>query len=185
MSTNKSTQLVGDNYHSYKSFIKRKSKKRKEDLDWLEKHKPASAKKKPKKQPKKKYRTLTVKEREKKRLNQKKGAFYQGGLRKKATKSELHLKTYLEKEYIPFSFQKLFFDTNHCYIVDFYFKINGVRLVVEVDGKSHDVKNAKEYDERRTGWLENRRHLKVIRFKNEEVMNDVEEVMNKITDEFR
>ncbi len=61
------------------------------------------------------------------------------------------------------------------FIADFY--CHKHKLVVEVDGKIH--KTQKEYDEGRTAELE-RWGLKVIRFSNEEVMNDVEHVIEEI-----
>lgn len=61
------------------------------------------------------------------------------------------------------------------FIVDFYcFKY---KLIIEVDGKIH--LSQKEYDEGRTAELE-RLDLKVIRFSNEEVLNDIESVVEKI-----
>ena len=48
-----------------------------------------------------------------------------------------------------------------------------------MDGGIHNNPDAKEHDENRTYELE-QFGLKIIRFTNEEVMNDIEEVFNKI-----
>ena len=51
------------------------------------------------------------------------------------------------------------------------------KLIIEVDGEIHDFQ--KEYDEDRTFLLEER-GFRVIRFKNEEVLNNIEKVIEKI-----
>lgn len=53
------------------------------------------------------------------------------------------------------------------YIADFYCAEH--KLVIEIDGKVHD--HQKDYDQQRTIVLENL-GLKVIRFKNEELVNE-------------
>ena len=66
------------------------------------------------------------------------------------------------------------------FIVDFFcFKY---RLVVEVDGEIH--LSQKEYDEGRTAELE-RFDLKIIRFTNDEVLNDIDRVVEAIKKELR
>lgn len=62
------------------------------------------------------------------------------------------------------------------YIVDFY--CPAARLVVEVDGLQHEEDQA-EYDEARTQWLENK-GLRVIRFRNEDVLQRLEWVLGEI-----
>ncbi|GAB1858292.1 hypothetical protein MHTCC0001_31290 [Flavobacteriaceae bacterium MHTCC 0001] len=54
------------------------------------------------------------------------------------------------------------------------------KLIVEVDGKIHD--SQVEEDTKRTEILEND-HYKVIRFKNEEILGDIDTVLEKITEE--
>lgn len=61
------------------------------------------------------------------------------------------------------------------YIVDFY--CPAARLVVEVDGAQH--LDQAEYDEARTLWLENK-GLRVIRFRNEDVLLRLEWVLSEI-----
>ena len=61
------------------------------------------------------------------------------------------------------------------YVVDFACPQR--RLVVEVDGEYHDAQ-AQE-DRQRTSYLEARGY-RVLRFSNEEVLEDIEEVLEKI-----
>jgi len=64
-----------------------------------------------------------------------------------------------------------------CYIVDFY--IPKIKLVIEVDGMIHNEKDIKEYDKQRTLFLE-LYGLKVIRFTNDEVVNNLRKVCKKV-----
>jgi very-short-patch-repair endonuclease len=59
------------------------------------------------------------------------------------------------------------------YIVDFY--CHKLKLVIEIDGESHLVEGAKEYDEVRTKVL-NGYDIEVIRYTNDEVLNHFNEV---------
>ena len=59
------------------------------------------------------------------------------------------------------------------YIVDFY--CHKLKLVIELDGGVHFTKEAKDYDNYRTSILKCY-DLKIIRFKNEEVLNNFEKV---------
>ena len=61
------------------------------------------------------------------------------------------------------------------WILDFY--CPALKLVIELDGKSHESKV--EYDEIRTATLEAHGY-RVIRFKNEEVLNDLSGVLARI-----
>ena len=63
------------------------------------------------------------------------------------------------------------------YIADFY--APSLRLCVEVDGKQHHTKTGKEYDTERDNYMESL-NIKVIRFKNELVIEDIENVVNEI-----
>lgn len=63
------------------------------------------------------------------------------------------------------------------FIADFY--CHEKKLVVEVDGAIHDVKENAEYDKSRTRILEGS-GIKVIWFRNEEVENKIELVINEI-----
>ena len=65
------------------------------------------------------------------------------------------------------------------FIVDFY--CNEIKLVVELDGGVHDEKINKEYDEARTAMLAGLNVI-VLRFKNEDVINSMKDVLKKISD---
>ena len=63
------------------------------------------------------------------------------------------------------------------YVLDFY--CHECRLAIELDGGIHDLAMNRQYDAARTNTL-NDSGIKVIRFRNEEVMNEVEKVLKKI-----
>ena len=96
-------------------------------------------------------------------------------LRKNMTEAEKKL----WKEYLRnFKYRVLKQHPIDHYIVDFY--CSKLKLVIEVDGGIHDKIDQKEYDKQRTLFL-NTYGLTVIRFRNEEVMNDFEKVCKKIS----
>ena len=64
------------------------------------------------------------------------------------------------------------------FIADFY--CHKIKLVIEVDGEVHNDEQACEYDDSRSGELE-RFAVQVIRFSNEEIFNNIDLVLNKIT----
>ena len=61
------------------------------------------------------------------------------------------------------------------YIVDFYCSAAG--LIIELDGGQHA--DRVEYDNKRTAWLNTRGH-RVIRFWNNEVYENIEDVLEQI-----
>jgi len=61
----------------------------------------------------------------------------------------------------------------HIYIVDFY--SHHLKLVIEVDGEYHNQEEQIQKDNQRTGILEFQ-DLNVIRFSNEEVINELPQV---------
>ena len=63
------------------------------------------------------------------------------------------------------------------FIVDFYCR--QAQLVVEIDGPSHYSNEAVEYDEQRTGFLEEL-GLSVLRFGNEQVIYEIDAVLNAV-----
>ncbi|MBI3956543.1 MAG: endonuclease domain-containing protein [Candidatus Kerfeldbacteria bacterium] len=63
------------------------------------------------------------------------------------------------------------------FIVDFY--CPKLELVIEVDGDFHFGPESEAYDTRRTLWLQSH-GIRVIRFTNQDVMDDIEEVLKKI-----
>src|SRR5688572_21338215 len=63
------------------------------------------------------------------------------------------------------------------YVADFY--CHESKLVIELDGNHHTNAEVREYDNMRTTLL-NELGIKVLRFWNEEIMNDVSKVLQKI-----
>jgi len=53
-------------------------------------------------------------------------------------------------------------------------------LIIEIDGGIHDLPDYKEYDNRRTYTLENQ-GIRLIRFKNIEIIENIEYVLGQIT----
>ncbi|MEK7458919.1 MAG: endonuclease domain-containing protein [Patescibacteria group bacterium] len=63
------------------------------------------------------------------------------------------------------------------FVVDFY--APSLKLIIEVDGDSHFTDEAREYDEARTTAIESL-GLTVLRFTNDEVVQDIENVLERI-----
>ena len=63
--------------------------------------------------------------------------------------------------------------------MDFY--CPELRLCIEVDGSIHDTPETREKDEERTEFL-NHNRINVIRFRNDEIENDVKNVLQRIKD---
>lgn len=108
------------------------------------------------------------------------GKLYQYGreLRQESTEAEKLLWTELRNRKL----NGLKFRRQHPldkFIVDFY--CNEKKLVVEVDGDVHDENINKEYDEARTVMLAGL-NITVLRFKNEEVITNVKDVLKKISE---
>lgn len=106
------------------------------------------------------------------------GKLYQYGreLRQSATKAEKILWEYLRNR----NLDGLKFRRQHPigkFIADFY--CHEMKLVVELDGAVHDGKMNVQYDEARTLELKGS-GIKVIRFRNSEVENNISFVLNEI-----
>ncbi|OGM28540.1 hypothetical protein A2801_03810 [Candidatus Woesebacteria bacterium RIFCSPHIGHO2_01_FULL_41_10] len=94
-------------------------------------------------------------------------------LRKQATKPELLLWSKLKRKQLGIIFRRQY--SIGPYVVDFY--CPSKRLVVELDGSQHIV--LQEYDNYRTNYL-NSLDIEVIRFKNEDIFNSVDMVVEEI-----
>ena len=97
-------------------------------------------------------------------------------LRNKMTFAEKKLWEYLRNKKL----NGLRFKAQHPimgFIADFY--CHKMKLVIELDGISHLGENQLEYDNGRTYELE-KFGIKVIRFKNEQINNDINTVLNEI-----
>ena len=95
-------------------------------------------------------------------------------LRKSMTKEEAHL-WYQCLCRFPWRFRRQYIIGN--YIADFY--CHQAKLVVELDGSQHYTPEEKEYDQKRTEYLE-KQGLKVIRFSNLDIMRRFDDVCDNI-----
>jgi very-short-patch-repair endonuclease len=94
-------------------------------------------------------------------------------LRQNMTKAEMHLWERLNKKQLGVRLK-----AQHpidIFVVDFY--CHQYCLVIEVDGEIH--LSQKDYDQGRTAELE-RFDLKILRFTNEEVLNNIDRVVDEI-----
>jgi len=99
-----------------------------------------------------------------------------GELRKNMTLAEGVLWNHLRlKQMKGFTFRRQHPIGN--FIADFY--CHKMRLVIEVDGSIHNIEEVKERDEGREYMMKELR-LSIIRFTNNEVLNDIENVLMKI-----
>jgi very-short-patch-repair endonuclease len=96
-------------------------------------------------------------------------------LRKNETAAERELWSRLSNKKLGVKFTRQ--HPIYKFIADFY--CHQYQLVVELDGGVHNSAEAKEYDEIRTHAM-NHWDIEVIRFKNKEVFNNIEEVLQKI-----
>jgi very-short-patch-repair endonuclease len=97
-------------------------------------------------------------------------------MRKNSTYAEKALWKYLKK----FRSESLVFRRQHpidFYIADFY--CHKIKLVIEVDGDIHLNEENFKYDDSRSGELE-RFGIKVIRFRNEDVLSNINSVIAEI-----
>lgn len=101
---------------------------------------------------------------------------YAQGMRKNPTGSEKVLWNILRK----FRQEGFIFRRQHpvdIFIADFY--CHKLKLIIEVDGEIHNSDQAIDYDDGRSGELE-KYGLKVIRFKNDQILEDPENVTLQI-----
>ena len=63
------------------------------------------------------------------------------------------------------------------YVLDFYCPL--LRLCIELDGEVHDSGEVRQKDADRTVFL-NENKIKVLRFRNEEIETDIEDVLKRI-----
>ena len=106
-------------------------------------------------------------------------------LRKNSTYAEKLLKKSLNTVFGDgsFIFQKGFFFKKHnfFYITDFYsFKYN---LVIEVDGNYHKNMDQKEKDLQREETLEKAYRVSILRFTNEQIITNIENIIKTIRNE--
>lgn len=98
-------------------------------------------------------------------------------LRNNATPAERKLWYYLKNRQL----HGLLFRRQHgigSYIVDFY--CPQIRLAVEVDGSIHEDIYVKLNDELRLKFLKESCYIRVVRFSNNEVLNDIDRVLERL-----
>jgi very-short-patch-repair endonuclease len=99
-------------------------------------------------------------------------------LRKAMTPAEKMLWQHIRNNQLGWEFRK-----QHAvgpYIVDFF--CAKAKLVVEVDGDSHADEIQTAYDNERTNWLNEQKHYRVIRFWNNEILQNVEHAVSQIAE---
>lgn len=106
---------------------------------------------------------------------QKRGLAYSRALRRNETRAERVLRLALTDAGYFFKAQPIFFSPDTLYIPDFILKLDGQKLVIEVDGPSHLAN--REYDAQRTEWMRSNRQCAVIRFTNEQVLTQLDVVL--------
>lgn len=99
-------------------------------------------------------------------------------LRNNQTSQETILWSYLRKNTYGIKFRRQY--SVGPYILDFYSPRN--KLAIEVDGSEH-IKN-KEYDNERSEFLKTF-GIRIIRFWNNEINNNIDGVINKIIGEIK
>ena len=108
--------------------------------------------------------------------NRSKEKLHRKELRNNMTKAERILRKHLKnKKLDEYKFRRQY--SVDSFIIDFY--CPKVKLGIEVDGEVHFTYEAKEYDENRSGFLADF-DIEIIRFKNDEIYNNIEMVLNKI-----
>ncbi len=97
-------------------------------------------------------------------------------LRRASTRPEAELWEYLRsRRFHGLKFRRQYSIGN--FILDFY--CPQLRLGVELDGAGHNVPAQQQHDAFRTEWL-GTMYVRIVRFRNEEVMEDIEGVLKKL-----
>ena len=95
--------------------------------------------------------------------------------RKKPTEAECILWNYLKGNTLGAHFRRQHIIGQ--FIADFVCLSH--KLIIEIDGKYHQLPEQQITDAERTDWLESK-GFKVIRFKNEQIVADIDKVLNTI-----
>ena len=96
-------------------------------------------------------------------------------LRKHLTPAEARLWIYLKNSRLGYKFRRQY--SVGYYILDFY--CPNMKLAIELDGSPHNTEQGFVNDEKRTQFLNNQ-GIKVIRFENKDVINNLEGVLAEI-----
>ena len=116
----------------------------------------------------------------KKKENQRRGSKYSQRMKNKPTREEHILGREFQRRGIIFFSQRFSYDSDHLFLLDFLVVCKGKfrKLGIEIDGKSHEKQRL--YDFKRTVWFWKRKGIKIIRFTNEQVQNNLAGVMESI-----
>ncbi|OGI69562.1 hypothetical protein A3A09_00455 [Candidatus Nomurabacteria bacterium RIFCSPLOWO2_01_FULL_42_20] len=101
-------------------------------------------------------------------------------LRNNQTPQEKILWSRLRREQLGFKFRRQHSIGN--YIADFY--CSPKKLIIEIDGSQHFKEKNQQYDEKRSQYF-NKLKIKVLRFTNTEINNNIEGVVLKIINTLR
>lgn len=102
-------------------------------------------------------------------------------LARSATKAERNLQNGILKHKLMYDFQKPIRSAFYFCVADFYFpRGRNLPLIVEVDGDYHKHPEQRSKDNKRTEFIRANTGATILRFSNDEVMNDLENVMQKI-----
>ena len=96
-------------------------------------------------------------------------------LRANQTAAEIHLWDYLKLKPLGFRFRRQ--HPIKLYIADFY--CHSLKLIIEVDGEIHDLKEVKQNDNERQKFLEDE-GIFFLRFTNDEIKQNFVNVKTKI-----
>jgi len=110
--------------------------------------------------------------------NRKAKEFLRKNLRRNITPQEAILWSRIRNSKLGVKFQRQ--HSIGSFIVDFY--CAGAKLIIEIDGSQHSTQ--KEYDNERSGFIESFGY-KIMRFKNNEIDNDLEGVILRIERELK
>lgn len=97
-------------------------------------------------------------------------------LRRASTRPEVAFWEYLRaRKFQGLKFRRQYSIGN--FVLDFY--CPKLRLGIELDGAGHDIPAQQQHDAFRTEWLGSM-YIRIVRFRNEEVMCDIEGVLKKL-----
>ena len=104
-------------------------------------------------------------------------------LRKNQTVAEIKFWSHVRgRKFKGYKFQRQlpifyeYYESERFFIADFYCCER--HLVVEIDGGIHETQE--DYDQIRTEIMEIQKDIHVVRFKNEDIMNNIESVLSKL-----
>lgn len=104
---------------------------------------------------------------------------YKNNLIDKITPSEKFRQKLIELK-IKHKFQKAFFNKNFRCIVDFYITVSYLKVCIEIDGDYHNTEEQQKKDKYRSDWIIENRGCHIIRFTNNQVMNNIDHCIHEI-----